>query len=143
MLVALDDVAAASGPTEFILGSHLSALKDAQAELPKASFAVNKGSAVLFDVRIKHRGGENKSPKDRGLLYISYVHEWWQDKINYKTPQTAGWDQHNTTRTRKLFQRLDAGAWTSKLEAMLAERGVDLDALRSTFHPHPSTDLYV
>ena len=141
--VALDTIAQVSGPTEFVLGSHLSALEGEHAQLPKASLGVDKGGIVLFDLRTKHRGGANGSPNDRALLYISYVHEWWQDKLNFKTPQTAGWDRHNTTRARKLFQRLDAAAWTSRLEALLAERGVDLDAMRSTFHPHPSTGLYV
>ncbi len=141
--VALDTISEASGPTEFVLGSHRSAFKGELKGLPRASFAVDKGGMVLFDLRTKHRGGANESPKDRALLYISYVCEWWQDKINYRTPQSAGWDQHNTTRARKLFQRLDAAAWTSQLEALLAERGVDLDALRATHRPHPSTDLHV
>ena len=142
-MVALNALTKASGPTEFVLGSHLSSLKDVEVdELPKVSFALNQGGAALFDMRIRHRGGANRSPKDRALLVLPYVHEWWQDKINFKTPQTAGWDQHNTTRARKLFQRLDAKAWTSKLEALLGQH-VDLDGLRSSFFPHPSTDLYV
>jgi len=143
-MVALNALTKASGPTEFVLGSHLTSLKNvARDELPHVSFALNQGGAALFDMRLRHRGGANKSPKDRALLVVPYVHEWWQDKINFKTPQTVGWDQHNTTRARKLFQRLDAKAWTSKLEALLGEQGVDLDGLRSTFFPHPSTDLYV
>ena len=143
-MVALNTLTKASGPTEFVLGSHLSSLKGvAVNKLPQASFALNRGGAALFDMRLRHRGGANQSPKDRALLVVPYVHEWWQDKINFKTPQTIGWDQHNTTRARKLFQRLDAKAWTSKLEALLSEQGIDLDGLRSSFFPHPSTDLYV
>ena len=143
-LVALNAVTKESGPTEFVLGSHLTSLKGvAVDELPRASFALKQGGAALFDMRIQHRGGANKSPKDRALLVVPYVHEWWQDKSNLKTPQTAGWDHHNTTRARKLFQRLDAKAWTSKLETLLGVQGVDLDDLRSTFLPHPHTDLYV
>ena len=143
-LVALNALTKTSGPTEFVLGSHLTSLKGvAVDELPRASFALKQGGAALFDMRIRHRGGANKSPKDRAVLFLSYVHEWWQDKSNLKAPQTAGWDQHNTTRARKLFQRLDAKAWTSKLEALLGVQGVNLDDLRSTFLPHPHTDLYV
>ena len=142
-MVALGAVTKASGPTEFVLGSHNQALERANAGLPKAAFAVNEGGVVLFDMRIQHRGGANRSPKDRALLVVPYVHEWWRDAINFNTPQTAGWDRHNTTRARKLFKRLDSHAWTSLLETLLAEQGVDVDALRSTFHPHPSTDLYV
>ena len=141
--VALDAISEESGPTEFLLGSHRSEFKGELKGLPRASFAVDKGAMVLFDLRMKHRGGANESPNDRALLYISYVRDWWQDKINFKMSQTAGWDQHNTTRARKLFQRLDAAAWTSQLEALLTERGVDLDALRSTHRPHPSTELFV
>ena len=143
-LVALNALTKESGRTEFVLGSHLTSLKGvAVDELPRASFALKQGGTTLFDARIRHRGGANKSPKDRALLYIAYVHEWWQDKRNHKAPQTVGWDQHNTTRARKLFQRLDAKAWTSKLETLLGVHGVDLDDLRSTFLPHPHTDLYV
>ena len=142
-MVALNALTKASGPTEFVLGSHRSAFKGELKELPRASFAVDKGGVVLFDLRTKHRGGANESPKDRAILYISYVLDWWQDAINFKTPQTVGWDRHNTTRARKLFRRLDAAAWTSQLEALLAERGVDLDGLRSTFHPYTYVDLYV
>ena len=143
-MVALNALTKESGRTEFVLGSHLTSLKGvAVSELPEASFALKQGDAALFDARIRHRSGANKSPKDRALLYIAYVHEWWQDKSNLKTPQTVGWDQHNTTRARKLFQRLDAKAWTSKLETLLGVQGVDLDDLRSTFLAHPSTDLYV
>ena len=143
-LVALNALTKESGRTEFVLGSHLTSLKGvAVDELPRASFALKQGDAALFDARIRRRGGANKSSKDRALLYIAYVHEWWQDKRNLKAPQTIGWDQHNTTRARKLFQRLDAKAWTSKLETLLAEQGVDLDDLRSTFLPHTHADLYV
>ena len=141
--VALDAISEESGPTEFVLGSHRSEFKGELKGLPRASFAVDKGGVVLFDLRIKHRGGANESPNDRAMLYVAYVHDWWQDAINFKAPQTVGWDQHNTTRARKLFRRLDAAAWTSQLEALLAERGVDLDGLRSTFHSHAYTDLYV
>jgi hypothetical protein len=142
-LVALNALTEASGPTEFVLGSHLTSLKGVAAdELPRASFALRQGGAALFDMRIRRRGGANKSPKDCALLVVPYVHEWWQDKSDLKTPQTVGWDQHNTTRARKLFRRLDAKAWTSKLETLLGVHGVDLDDLRSTFLPYPPTDLY-
>jgi ectoine hydroxylase-related dioxygenase (phytanoyl-CoA dioxygenase family) len=98
--VALDAIPEASGPTEFVLGSHIASLERAQAGLPKAALSVKKGGVVLFDMRINHRGGANRSPKDRALLYISYVNEWWRDAINFNTPQTAGWDRHNTTRAQ-------------------------------------------
>ena len=158
--VALDTIPRASGPTEFKLGSHLASLRAAGANaggsgggggggdskadaLPRAAFAVPAGAAVLFDVRIEHRGGANTSPRPRSLLYMSYVHEWWHDALNFRGKQTRGWDVHNTSRGRKLFARLDAERWTRRLEEMLTERGVDLDAERSAYRPHPSTDLYV
>ena len=161
--VALEDITRASGPTEFKLGSHIASLAraaDAKASsvtggnggggntadvLPRASFAVPAGAAVLFDVRVEHRGGANTSPSPRSLLYVSYVHEWWHDRLNFRGKQTRGWDVHNTSRGRKLFARLDAERWTRRLEEMLSkeERSVDLEAERSTYRPHPSTDLYV
>ena len=171
--IALGAIPRASGPTEFKLGSHLASLRAADAAqasaataatsnnggggsggsggsggnrpdaLPRASFAVAAGAAVLFDVRISHRGGANASPSPRALLYLSYAHEWWHDRINFASKQTRGWDVHNTSRGRKLFARLDAERWTRRLEEMLEARGVDLSAERSAYRPHPSTDLYV
>jgi hypothetical protein len=31
----------------------------------------------MFDLRIMHRGGANKSDRERPMLYTSYVARWW------------------------------------------------------------------
>ena len=46
---------------------------------------LNIGSALLWDFRLLHGGGENNSTKIRPLIYMTYSREWWRDSDNYKT----------------------------------------------------------
>ena len=55
------------------------ALRLQQLTRPRRSPA--SGSAVIFDLRIRHRGTANKSNKDRGIVYMSYVREWYSDRV--------------------------------------------------------------
>jgi len=64
------------------------------------------GSLVLFDLRLRHRGGTNVSPEPRPLLYISYVKDWYHDKMNFKRPHTASYSGLGSV-ARKLYARLD------------------------------------
>lgn len=97
VLLALEDVTEDMGPTELVEGTHvLSNHLDENLEASKvgaslayqtgrnspesigaassrsASLAMSKGSALLFDDRILHRGLANKSSKKRILGYFSY-----------------------------------------------------------------------
>ncbi|KAJ8608276.1 hypothetical protein CTAYLR_007279 [Chrysophaeum taylorii] len=93
LMVALDDVDEATGPTEFVLGSHKEtnhlARDDIGAELayqhasnsPEAigccegrvaRTAMERGTLIAFDDRVLHRGGANQSGTDRVLAYFSY-----------------------------------------------------------------------
>lgn len=40
---------------------------------------VNMGDAILFDYQITHRGGANKSPESRALIYAMYSRFWFRD----------------------------------------------------------------
>ena len=76
----------AVGPTE-CLGSHLRMaqekdefwhLCDDEAKRPTktAAIAAETGDVVLFDVRIRHRGGPNTKREKRPILYVGMVKDW-------------------------------------------------------------------
>ena len=41
-----------------------------------------RGSVVLFDVRVRHRGTANTSDKPRPIVYMSYVQDWFSDRVS-------------------------------------------------------------
>jgi ectoine hydroxylase-related dioxygenase (phytanoyl-CoA dioxygenase family) len=111
-VVPVVDVNSENGPTEFLMGSHTNvpAFSDKDREQPTRSFPIpaNKGDAVIFDIRIRHRGTPNNSPKVRPIIYMSYVAAWYRDEVNFKLPQSFKWDeQFKTVAARKLFMRVD------------------------------------
>ena len=103
VFVPLDDVPQERGPTEFLLRSHIQCAADQQYEgkldggpdpaLPAGSprrtllitecphsfdsgtwkATAETGDAILFDLRILHRGGENVSPGPRPQIYATYT----------------------------------------------------------------------
>ncbi len=102
------------------------------------SFAADQGDVVLFDLRLRHRGTPNRGNAARPILYVSYVREWFQDGTNFKVPQTRGWDRlAGKPHMKRLFSRVDALAYTRRLEALVkealgAERGQEaIASLRS------------
>ena len=44
-----------------------------------------KGSCILFDFRLKHRGLGNNSQKPRPLMYITYCVPSYKDTMNFNT----------------------------------------------------------
>lgn len=103
VFVPLDDVPEERGPTEFLLRSHIQCAADQHYEgkldggpdpkLPAGSrrrtllitecphsfqagtwkATAETGDAILFDLRILHRGGENVSPGPRPQIYSTYT----------------------------------------------------------------------
>lgn len=103
VFVPLDDVPEERGPTEFLLRSHIQCAANQQYEgkldggpdpaLPAGSprrtllitecphsfdagtwkATAETGDAILFDLRILHRGGENISPRPRPQIYATYT----------------------------------------------------------------------
>eukprot|EP00039_Didymoeca_costata_P006596 m.91645 g.91645 ORF g.91645 m.91645 type:complete len:500 (+) comp13313_c0_seq2:321-1820(+) len=133
--VPLVDLSSKTGPTEFVMGSHVNIDLDyweSRENAPETAHLILEaamGSAVVFDMRVKHRGTRNKSDKNRPLVYMGYVREWYTDKVNFKEKQTRAFDD---LRLKKLFTRLDNRKYTEILEEIVAEEtSVDLDDLRS------------
>jgi hypothetical protein len=88
--------------------------------------AAQAGDVVLFDLRLRHRGGANRSNQTRPIIYLSYVEGWWRDTLNFKTRQSADWAGLQSAATRKLFTRLDADRYVQALEDfVVANHGKD------------------
>jgi len=149
VVVPLVEVNHSNGPTEFECGSHVNvhafdttpsndnnngnSNKKKKAVAPLLSLPVSKGDALLFDLRVRHRGTPNTSLKVRPILYLSYVHSWFRDEVNFKGVQSAQWaSEFKDTPSRKLFMRLDQTRYVAQLEAKLAEKGVDVASMRSS-----------
>jgi len=76
-LIPLTDLTLENGATQFILGSHKCSFEEA-GKLPKVQFEAKKGSVILFDGRIFHRGMPNKSNQTRTVLYTVYSKNWYR-----------------------------------------------------------------
>lgn len=132
VFLPLSDVGEKQGPTEFLLGSHLNAACASSSCPARASFVATAplGSAILFDVRITHRGGANVSPRPRAMAYMSFVRAWFRDSVNFHSPHTASFDSFESRRLRRLLARLDQIEYLRTLEKALGSTTVA--ALRSS-----------
>ena len=143
-VVPLVNLTRRSGPTEFLLGSHVKGPVGEQdwwgarqtAGDPRVTqlelvLTAEEGTVVLFDMRMRHRGGANRSPEPRPILYVGYVMRWFRDAVNFKDTHTAVWDALPSRTQRVLLARLDTSAYTRRLEGELRARGVDLAQLQS------------
>ena len=143
-VVPLVNMSRSNGPTEFLLGSHVArimgedhwwqqaqAAGDPMVRSLELALDVNQRDVVLFDVRLRHRGGANRSPSPRPILYVGYNQRWFQDTVNFQTAHTSQWHALGSRTHRALFARKDAEAYIRTLEAQLAARGVDVTSLRS------------
>ena len=85
VFVPLDDLRDTNGPTEFVPGTHvLNAFGETAQQEQDGSFPIKakSGGVIVFDYRLKHRGGLNSSPDDRLLLCLCYAKPWFQDLGN-------------------------------------------------------------
>ena len=86
------DIPPEMGPTEFIIGSHLAGKRYTNDEAPShVSFRQHfpKGSLVLYDHRVWHRGTDNHSDTPRDLPQNCYaLHA--VDKVQIRTLQEDG-----------------------------------------------------
>ena len=93
VFVPLDDLTGTNGPTEFVPGTHVlnafgngkqDRVDQAKGGCGRGSFAIKAkaGGVILFDYRLKHRGGLNSTPNDRLLLCLCYAKPWFQDQAN-------------------------------------------------------------
>lgn len=94
--VALQDVSHDMGPTCFLLGTHSELVHNHFEKAPAnvieqakaASASLSAGDAVIYDSRILHAGGANRSDRTRALLYVTF-----RDPTS--DPAALGIDQHS------------------------------------------------
>jgi len=133
VVVPIVDMDATNGPTEFATGTHVNIPKTEEYAAPSFPIPARKGDCVIFDLRIRHRGTPNKSDRIRPIIYMSYVHGWFRDEVNFKGRQTAEWDKEFTsTAARKLFMRADQQRYIDRLEELVEAQGVDIKTLQTT-----------
>ena len=76
-----------NGPTEFFPGSHR--LGEFDKAATSFGLCCRPGSAVLFDYRVKHRGGANRSmERPRPVLYLAYAKTWYVDRGNNRSQKS-------------------------------------------------------
>jgi hypothetical protein len=135
-VVPLLDLEPRHGPTEFLAGSHVErgaqfwsgpGDRGVNGATPTISVAARRGSVVLFDLRLRHRGGANAHTTDRAVLYMSYVQSWYRDAVNFRERQGVAWDALPSGQLRGLFGRLGTRAYTAALEDALRALGVDVE----------------
>ena len=122
-VVPLVNVTRTNGATEFLPGSHWPTADrrfwmdaEARPEVVRIQPSMSLGSLALFDLGLRHRGRANLDEKSRTILYMSYVHEWFRDAINFPEPQSRDW--HSWTPMRKrLLSRLDSRHYLQDLES--------------------------
>lgn len=110
MLVALHDVPLESGPTEFVPGSHFQTnhFTNPRVDLAKIPYQhgcnaplrtlgpsaqgwrapLPKGTLVVFDDRILHRGTANLSERERSLGYISYKRRGFEETTHFESAKS-------------------------------------------------------
>ena len=81
VFVALCELTAANGPTEFHLATHVKAHLAAPRKRHAAARCA-AGSLVGYDTRIRHRGGANASDAERPLVYMTFSRVWFRDTVN-------------------------------------------------------------
>ena len=130
----LVDVDARNGPTAFLVGSHAQPdrerewWKNAHARGEVGAFeavpAVDAGTALIFDVRLRHRGGPNLSGEPRPLLYAGYAQRWFRDAANFRSPRASEWASEASRTARAVLDRHGADAYVHALEERLGSEAV-------------------
>eukprot|EP00928_Gymnodinium_smaydae_P095613 TRINITY_DN8258_c0_g1_i1.p1 TRINITY_DN8258_c0_g1~~TRINITY_DN8258_c0_g1_i1.p1 ORF type:complete len:740 (-),score=157.21 TRINITY_DN8258_c0_g1_i1:271-2490(-) len=116
VLVAMRDFTLEDGPTEFAPGSHRltnhlkpgvafgeEILYQAPTNSPErigstaaAASGIPAGSAVIFDDRILHRGGANKSQKTRDVAFFSYRRSSFMPSTHYEATRSLATYDHRS-----------------------------------------------
>ncbi|KAL3933574.1 MAG: hypothetical protein SGBAC_010332, partial [Bacillariaceae sp.] len=91
----LVDLTDDNGPTEFVPGSHQLGCFD-NGNKQHFGLTCNAGGAVLFDYRIKHRGGFNKTTEPRPILYLAYCKPFYKDSGNTRSELSVFHHQKST-----------------------------------------------
>ncbi|KAH8052916.1 phytanoyl-CoA dioxygenase [Aureococcus anophagefferens] len=81
------DLTPSNGPTEFRLGSHRRSAESPPKRSRRSPVAPTcaRGSALLFDYRVDHRGLANRSEADRLVFFMAYARPWFRDAKNTRS----------------------------------------------------------
>ena len=100
----LIDLTPDHGPTEFMPGTHrlgnfngeggsggsgAGAVLKTGAAQPAFGLCCRAGGCIMFDYRIKHRGGANITSEDRPILYLAYGKPWFRDTGNLRSGKSV------------------------------------------------------
>lgn len=69
-----------NGPTEFQLSTHIKA--NLTRPRTHADARCPLGSVAIYDIRVMHRGGANRSDADRPVVYLTFSRNWYRDVLN-------------------------------------------------------------
>jgi len=92
VFIPLVDITRENGPTEFRVGSHRYTNNLAKGMLlafarkknkPNEAPLLKKGSVLLFDYRVLHRGCANISSEPRPILVVTFSKPWFKDNLNF------------------------------------------------------------
>lgn len=138
MVAGVEDVTFDKGPTNFIPSSNIlnnqrNKIRIGNWTKEDVSCEVNgycvpeikRGDILMFDLRTLHRGGKNRSKDWRTIMYITYVNEWYIDRINFNTKQTEDFDSIDE-RSQLLLSRIDHENYIKKLEDNCIENNIPI-----------------
>ena len=105
----LVDIHTQNGPTDVKVGTHrLGHFNDDEHhssngniipnDVTQLSLTCNVGDAILFDYRLKHRGGVNLTLEPRPVLYLAYAKSFFRDVGNTRSGHSL-FDSHESTTT--------------------------------------------
>ena len=140
----LIDVERRHGPTRFACGSHVECFlgeEECERRTVEVEPTATAGSAVMFDMRIRHGGGRNQSSERRPMLYITFTRQWYHDSVNWHRRQTKGFDALSPA-MKRMLTRVDHLDYIERLEAMLTEQGVDLGEVQSRYEYDPVNFIF-
>jgi Tfp pilus assembly protein PilF len=147
VFIPLKDVSNAMGPTQFLTGSHIKCERNEQKEIRLGNWILEEcpfvgptirtpaplGSAIIFDLRILHRGLANTMKVRRPQLYVTFFQEWYVDHVNFNAKQSTEFDMLPPS-LRKMLSRVDTKSYVLTLEEKLKEFGVDPMSLQSSYN---------
>mmetsp|Transcript_11504 Transcript_11504/g.28723 ORF Transcript_11504/g.28723 Transcript_11504/m.28723 type:complete len:101 (+) Transcript_11504:506-808(+) len=80
VFIPLCALTASNGPTEFQLSTHIKA--NLTRPPTHADARCPLGSVAIYDIRVMHRGGANRSDADRPVVYLTFSRNWYRDVLN-------------------------------------------------------------
>jgi ectoine hydroxylase-related dioxygenase (phytanoyl-CoA dioxygenase family) len=81
--VALIDVDEKIGPTAVIPGSHRWSNSRAGTREDLVPVPLERGDALVIDLRLQHAGMPNGADRPRPILYLVYARSWFWDAVNH------------------------------------------------------------